>query len=184
MQTGRIAVLGSKQMCVLQELIMRRGLVYRPDIQVIANNCHLSLTEATELVNGENEVGREINRRVDDAVAHVPLSSKNRQIAYAQILFDDKIARRREQDLPLTDADALDILDFSRKQIQPGGVNVNIQNGDNIANIFDLSSLDPEALEKLINNVQSAIEKGTIIDAEFTELTSRNVSATLPGCSS
>ena len=170
-----LTVLNQKQQCVLQEMIVRRGIVYVPDIRNIAELCKMDVPEVMELVNANTPAGIEVNRRVDEIVQHVPLASNHRQLAYAQNLLEDKLNRRAASDLPLSDRDALDILDFARKHTNQPGINVNVQN--NTAQLFDFSSMKPDQLEQLISAIQGAIDTGDIIDAEFAELTSADALA-------
>jgi len=163
-----ITVLGRTEQCVLQELIARRGIVYVPDVRLIAEVCDVDVPVVMELVNGTSPAGIEISRRIDEIVRYVPLASNNRQIAYAQMLLDDKLERRHESDLPLSDRDALDILDYARKHTNQPGINVNIQN--NTAQLFDFSTMSPDQLQQTIQTLQRAIETGEIIDAEFRTL--------------
>jgi hypothetical protein len=164
---------------VLQEMIVRRGIVYVPDVRSIAELCDISVPEVMELVNATTPAGIEVNRRVDEIVQHVPLASNHRQLAYAQNLLEDKLNRRAESNLPLSDRDALDILDFARKHTNQPGINVNVQN--NTAQLFDFSSMDAGQLEQLIGAIQGAINTGEIIDADFAELISADALAITAG---
>lgn len=170
-----LTVLNRGQQCVLQEMIARRGIVYVPDVRNIAELCDMNVPEVMELVNATTPAGIEINRRVDEIIQYVPLASNHRQLAYAQNLLEDKLARRVASDLPLSDRDALDILDFARKHTNQPGINVNVQN--NTAQLFDFSSMNAEQLEQLIVAIQGAIDTGDIIDAEFTQLATADAPA-------
>ena len=158
--------------CIMREMIIRRGLVYREDIQPIANICRATLVEVTEIVNAYTESGKEVNRLVDKAVSDVPLASTNRQLVYAQAMFEDQIRRRQEAGLPITNADPLEILDFARKTVAPTLVNVNVQQNNVLEQpqIFNLEGMDIQQVEALVGKLQRAIDSGEIIDADFTEL--------------
>ena len=155
-----------------QEMIIRRGIVYPPEARVIADVCQMNPMDVMALLNAQNEAGIEINGDVDKAVAHVPIASTRRQLAYAQILFEDKMQRNIEVGLPLTMHDPLEILDFARKAVAPMQVNVNVQQNNvlNEPQIFNLEGMSYEKLQELILTVQGAIDSGTIIDAIATDV--------------
>lgn len=176
----RIALTESQQ-CVKREMIIRRGIIYAPEIRAIANVCMMDATDVAELINSRNEAGIIINEEVDKAVMHVPIGSTNRQLAYAQTLLEDKLDRLRTADLPLTSHDPLEILDFARKVVAPTQVNVNVQqNTINEPQIFNFEGMSYEQINALIEKVQGAITSGEIIDAiEF-----RDVEPATTGCAS
>jgi len=158
------------QQCVLQQMISRRGVVTVNDVKIIAEACDIDNAEAMTLVNGSSPEGRQINSMVNDAVGWQPIIDKQRRAAYAQVIFEDKIERRMAEDLPLSDMDAIQILDYVRKEVdQPGVTNVNINNVDTM---FDFSGMDIQQLQSVIGNMQKMIDTGEIVDAEFTELLS------------
>jgi len=168
MKSLPIIGLTSEEKCVLQQMINRRGVVTVNDVKLIAEMCGIEYVEAMTLVNGTNEVGKQINEMVNDAVGWQPILSKERRAAYAQVIFEDKIGRRKDAGLPLSDKDAIEILDYVRKEVdQPGSVNVNV---DKIETIFDFSGMDIRQLEATISNIQNMIDSGEIIDGEFTEI--------------
>ena len=158
------------QQCVLQQMINRRGVVTVNDVKIIAEACDIDNAEAMTLVNGSSPEGKQINSMVNDAVGWQPILDKGRRAAYAQVILEDKIGRRMADDLPLSDMDAIQILDYVRKEVdQPGVTNVNINNVDTM---FDFSGMDIQQLQSVIGNVQKMIDTGEIVDAEFTELIS------------
>jgi len=158
------------QQCVLQQMINRRGVVTVNDVKIIAEACDIDNTEAMTLVNGSSQEGKQINSMVNDAVGWQPIMDKGRRAAYAQVIFEDKIDRRKAEKLPLSDMDAIQILDYMRKEVdQPGVTNVNINNVDTM---FDFSGMDIQQLQSVIGNVQKMIDTGEIVDAEFAELIS------------
>ena len=158
------------QQCVLQQMINRRGVVTVNDVKIIAEACDIDNAEAMTLVNGSSPEGKQINSMVNDAVGWQPILDKGRRAAYAQVILEDKIGRRMADDLPLSDMDAIQILDYVRKEVdQPGVTNVNINNVDTM---FDFSGMDIQQLQSVIGNVQKMIDTGEIVDAEFAELIS------------
>jgi len=158
------------QQCVLQQMINRRGVVTVNDVKIIAEACDIDNAEAMTLVNGSSPEGKQINSMVNDAVGWQPIMDKGRRAAYAQVIFEDKIDRRKAEKLPLSDMDAIQILDYMRKEVdQPGVTNVNINNVDTM---FDFSGMDIQQLQSVIGNVQKMIDTGEIVDAEFAELIS------------
>ena len=164
------------QQCVLQQMINRRGVVTVNDVKIIAEACDIDNAEAMTLVNGTSPEGKQINTLVNDAVGWQPILDKQRRAAYAQVIFEDKIERRMAEDLPLSDMDAIQILDYVRKEVdQPGVTNVNINNVDTM---FDFSGMDIQQLQSVIGNVQKMIDTGEIVDAEFTELLAITENAT------
>ena len=156
------------QQCVLQQMINRRGVVTVNDVKIIAEACGIDNTEAMTLANGMSPEGKQINALVNEAVGWQPIIDRGRRAAYAQVIFKDKIERRMAEDLPLSDMDAIQILDYVRKEVdQPGVTNVNINNVDTM---FDFSGMTIEQLQGAIGNMQKMIDSGEILDAEFTEL--------------
>jgi len=156
------------QQCVLQQMINRRGVVTVNDVKIIAEACGIDNTEAMTLANGMSPEGKQINALVNEAVGWQPIIDRGRRAAYAQVIFEDKIERRMAEDLPLSDMDAIQILDYVRKEVdQPGVTNVNINNVDTM---FDFSGMTIEQLQGAIGNMQKMIDSGEILDAEFTEL--------------
>jgi len=164
--------LTEQEKCVRQEMIIRRGIVYPPEARVIADVCQMNPMDVMALLNAQNEAGIEINGDVDKAVAHVPIASTRRQLAYAQVLFEDKMQRNIELGMPLTMHDPLEILDFARKAVAPMQVNVNVQQNNvlNEPQIFNLEGMSFDQLQQLISTVQGAIDSGTIIDAIATDV--------------
>jgi len=164
------------QQCVLQQMINRRGVVTVNDVKIIAEACGIDNTEAMTLANGMSPEGKQINALVNEAVGWQPIIDRGRRAAYAQVIFEDKIERRMAEDLPLSDMDAIQILDYVRKEVdQPGVTNVNINNVDTM---FDFSGMTIEQLQGAIGNMQKMIDTGEIVDAEFTELVALTENAT------
>ena len=158
-----------EQQCVYQQMVNRRGVVTVNDVKVIAEACDIDNAEAMTLVNGTSPEGQQINNMVNDAVGWQPILDKGRRAAYAQVILEDKLKRRQDGDLPLSDLDAVQILDYVRKEVdQPGSMNVNVQN---VETMFDFSGMDIQQLQDAIGNMQKMIDSGEIIDAEYTELT-------------
>ena len=150
-------------------MVNRRGVVTVNDVKVIAEACDIDNAEAMTLVNGTSPEGQQINNMVNDAVGWQPILDKGRRAAYAQVILEDKLKRRQDGDLPLSDLDAVQILDYVRKEVdQPGSMNVNVQN---VETMFDFSGMDIQQLQDAIGNMQKMIDSGEIIDAEYTELT-------------
>jgi hypothetical protein len=173
-----------KDKCILAEMVARKGIICSPDVLIIADNCNATVEYVHDIINASNNKGKDINQRVNKSLAHVPLNSDERIMAYAQVMLEDKLNRRRINDLQLTDRDPLDILDFARKLRHPErGTNIQINNA-NQPQMFDFSGWDTEQLQRLVSRVQSAIETGNIeaVDAEFREI--EDSLAILPGRSS
>lgn len=168
MKTLPTLALTEKQQCVLQEMINRRGVIVTADVAAIAMACDITKTQAMDLVNGATSAGKRVNELVNEAVGWQPIMDKGRRAAYAQVIFEDKIERRKEDDLPLSDFDPIQILDYIRREInEPSQMNINVEK---VENVFDFSGMDIHELQGLIQNLQNKIDTGEIIDAEFTEL--------------
>jgi len=169
MKTLPTLALTKKQQCVLQEMINRRGVIVTEDVQRIATACGLTNIQAMDLVNGATPTGKRINTLVNEAVGWQPILDKGRRAAYAQVILEDKLSRRKAEDLPYSDMDAIQILDYVRKETnEQGGVNISVQKTENI---FDFSGMDIQELDMMIQNLQNKIDSGDIIDGEFTEYT-------------
>jgi hypothetical protein len=168
MKTLPTLALTEKQQCVLQEMINRRGVIVTADVASIAMACDITKTQATDLVNGSTPAGKRVNELVNEAVGWQPILDKGRRAAYAQVILEDKLYRRQEMELPLSDMDAIQILDYVRKEAnETGSMNINVQN---VENIFDFSGMDIQDLQSMIQNIQQQIDTGEIVDAKFTEL--------------
>ena len=103
-----------------------------------------------DLVNGATPTGKRINTLVNEAVGWQPILDKGRRAAYAQVILEDKLSRRKAEDLPYSDMDAIQILDYVRKETnEQGGVNISVQKTENI---FDFSGMDIQELDMMIQN--------------------------------
>ena len=139
------------------------------DVQSIAMACDLTNTQAMDLVNGATATGKRINKLVNEAVGGQPILDKDRRAAYAQVILEDKLQRRKAENLPYSDMDAIQILDYVRKETNaPGSMNISVQKTENV---FDFSGMDIQELNEMIQGLQNKIDSGDIIDAEFTEYT-------------
>lgn len=148
-------------------MISRRGVVVTEDVERIATACDLTNTQTMDLVNGATATGKRINKLVNEAVGWQPILDKGRRAAYAQVILEDKLQRRQAENLPYSDMDAIQILDYVRKETnEPGSLNINVQKTENV---FDFSGMDIQELDKMIQGLQNQIDSGDIIDAEFTE---------------
>ena len=173
-----LPVLGltTEQQCVLQQMINRRGVVTVNDVKIIAEACDIDNAEAMTLVNGSSREGKQINAMVNDAVGWQPILDRGRRAAYAQVVLEDKIQRRQAEELPLSDFDVIQILDYVRKEVdQPGSVNISV---NNIESMFDFSGMTIEQLQGAVGNMQKMIDSGEIIDGEFTEFAALTEDAT------
>jgi len=169
MKTLPTLALTKKQQCVLQEMINRRGVVVTEDVEGIADICNLTKTQAMDLVNGATSTGRRINKLVNEAVGYQPILDKGRRMAYAQVMLEDKLQRRKTEDLPYSDMDAIQILDYVRKETnEPRDVNISVKKTETV---FDFSGMDIQELTGMIQSLQAKIDSGDIIEAEFTECT-------------
>ena len=166
MKTFPQVALTKKQQCVLQEMISRRGVVVVEDVEGIATICNLTKTQAMDLVSGVTPTGKRINKLVNEAVGWQPILDKGRRAAYAQVILEDKLQRRKAENLPYSDMDVIQILDYVRKETnEPGSLNINVQKTENV---FDFTGMDIQELGKMIQSLQNQIDSGDIIDAEFT----------------
>lgn len=165
-ETKKKHPLTAKSQCILEHIVSRNGVVTSKDVPLISEACNVSKKYVYNIISGNTPTGERINRMVDEILAYQPIG-KPRRIAYARAMLEDKMQRRIEQNLPLTDADPLEILNYIRLEEKEAVVHVD--NRTQTVNIFDLSNFDDEELATLINNLQGIIDQGEIIDVELVE---------------
>ena len=167
-----ITPLTDKQQAVLEEVVARRGVVFsgpgQNDYKKIAEAAGCTDMYVRDLLNKNQRFLEALNERLAD----LPLNNDPQQIGYLQAMLDEKLARRKMADLPMTDKDPVDIIEAARrvrnaKNAAPH-TQVNIQ--QNVMTDQRFEHLDNQQLFDLLKQVKSALSGSQeVIDVDFSD---------------
>jgi hypothetical protein len=158
------------QECLINQFVDRNGVITPKDFSVIAEVCKCTPEYVARIAHGDPMYANVIEE-VDRKLSGMPIIAQTRRIAYAQKMLDDQLMRRAEENMPLTNYDPLEILDYIRKEVNSGDSNVDNRNQS--INFFDFSAFSDEKLLEVITRLQSALDTGDIdgiVEGEFVEL--------------